>query len=154
LEQHQSVVTGVALLQSSDDACAVHSLHTLPTAMFGRISLQAITPSALAYAEIFNQCANTLFSTIIPVFTKKMIDAENRPIEKLNLWKAALRPSEKNHVLKQPRETWAMREKLDSIEMPNHPPLPTVESELQLHVVEDFNADQGADQTSMKLALV
>ncbi len=101
---------------------------------------------------LFNQCAHNLFSATVPVFTKKTIDAEKRPVEKLNLWKAALSLSERNLVLQQTRENWAIKGKLDSSNVPSHP-LPTVESELQIRA-EDFNADQGADPTSMKLALV
>ncbi|PIZ03772.1 MAG: hypothetical protein COY58_07620, partial [Gammaproteobacteria bacterium CG_4_10_14_0_8_um_filter_38_16] len=152
-EQTQStVVTGVPLEQGGNDAFVMHASHTSVTTLFGRTSLRAISPSALAYAELFNQCAHDLFSATVPVFTKKTIDAEKRPVEKLNLWKAALSLSERNLVLQRTRENWAIKGKLDSSNVPSHP-LPTVESELQIRA-EDFNADQGADPTSMKLALV
>ena len=153
MEQTQpTVVTGVPLEQRGNDEFFMRASHTSITTLFGRTGLRAISSSALAYAELFNQCAHNLFSATVPVFTKKTIDAEKRPVEKLNLWKAALSLSERNLVLQRTRENWAIKGKLDSGDVPSHP-LPTVESELQIRA-EDFNADQGADRTSMKLALV
>gem|GEM_PF-5188469 len=131
VDSSKLVVTGIPLPHR--DVEAQPALSSSVITLFGRTDPKTVSSSALDYAKIFNQCAHDLWMKHLfpnfPEFTKKMIDAEHRPIQKLELWKSALNLTERNLVLEHTRKAWNLKEKLNSVEVPTHS-LPEIELKL------------------------